>query len=92
MESIHKTRWPAWNDNWVMGGQEYEQVKYFIEEVDAIRKEKKEKGLRYKDVLDTYILRTTLDMTCLREKLKIIFSIREITTRLQLLPTRDHTV
>src|SRR2546421_3541477 len=78
MKSIHKTRWPAWNDNWVMGGQEYDQVKYFIEEVDAIRKEKKEKGLRYKDVLDTYILRTNLDMTCLREKLKIIFSIREI--------------
>ena len=92
IKSIHKTRWPAWNDNWVMGRQEYEQVNYFIEEVDAIRKEKKEKGLRYKDVLDTYILRTTLDMTCLREKLKIIFSIREITTRLQLLPTRDHTV
>src|SRR5947209_7863025 len=92
MKSIHKTRWPAWNDNWVMGGQEYEQVKYFIEEVDTIRKEKKVKGLRYKDVLDTYILRTNLNMTCLREKLKIIFSIQEITTRLQLLPTRNHTV
>ena len=78
MESIHKMRWPAWSDNWVMGGQEYDQVKYFIEEVDAIRKEKKEKGLRYKDVLDTYILRTNLDMPCLREKLKIIFTIREI--------------
>jgi hypothetical protein len=49
-----------------------------LEEIDAIRKEKKEKGLRYKDVLDTYRLRTEIDTTSLIEKLKIIFNIQKI--------------
>jgi len=55
-----------------------------LEEIDAIRKEKKEKGLRYKDVLDTYRLRTEIDTTSLIEKLKIIFSIQKIN------PTEDN--
>jgi len=78
VESIHKTRWPECNNGWIMGEQAYEQMKYFIEEVDAIRKEKKEKGLRYKDVLDIYTLKTEMGMASLREKLQIIFSIQEI--------------
>ncbi len=76
--SIHKTQWPEWNNNWIMEEQEYEQMKHLLEEIDAIRKEKKEKGLRYKDVLDTYRLRTEIDTTSLIEKLKIIFSIQKI--------------
>ena len=76
--SIHKTQWPEWNSNWIMDEQEYEQMKHLLEEIDAIRKEKKEKGLRYKDVLDTYRLRTEIDTTSLIEKLKIIFSIQKI--------------
>ena len=76
--SIHKTQWPEWNTNWIMEEQEYGQMKYLLEEIDAIRKEKKEKGLRYKDVLDTYRLRTEIDTTSLIEKLKIIFSIQKI--------------
>jgi len=76
--SIHKTQWPEWNSNWVMVEQEYERMKHLLEEIDAIRKEKKEKGLRYKDVLDTYRLRTEIDTTSLIEKLKIIFSIQKI--------------
>ena len=61
-----------------MEEQEYEQMKYLLEEIDAVRKNKKEKGLRYKDVLDTYSLRTEIDTTSLIEKLKIIFSIQKI--------------
>ena len=82
--SIHKTQWPEWNSNWIMDEQEYEQMKHLLEEIDAIRKEKKEKGLRYKDVLDTYRLRTEIDTTSLIEKLKIIFSIQKIN------PTEDN--
>ena len=82
--SIHKTQWPEWNTNWIMEEQEYGQMKYLLEEIDAIRKEKKEKGLRYKDVLDTYRLRTEIDTTSLIEKLKIIFSIQKIN------PTEDN--
>ena len=67
-----------------MDEQEYEQMKDLLEEIDAIRKEKKEKGLRYKDVLDTYRLRTEIDTTSLIEKLKIIFSIQKIN------PTEDN--
>jgi hypothetical protein len=55
-------------------------MKHLLEEIDAIRKEKKEKGLRYKDVLDTYRLRTEIDTTSLIEKLKLIFSIQKIDT------------
>ncbi len=76
--SIHKTQWPEWNSNWIMDEQEYEQMKHLLEEIDAIRKERKEKGLRYKDVLDTYRLRTEIDTTSLIEKLKIIFNIQKI--------------
>ena len=82
--SIHKTQWPEWNSNWIMDEQEYEQMKHLLEEIDAIRKEKKEKGLRYKDVLDTYRLRTEIDTTSLIEKLKIIFNIEKID------PTEDN--
>ena len=82
--SIHKTQWPEWNSNWIMEEQEYEQMKYLLEEIDAIRKKKKEKGLRYKDMLDTYRLRTEIDTTSLIEKLKIIFSIQKID------PTEDN--
>jgi len=82
--SIHKTQWPEWNNNWIMEEQEYEQMKHLLEEIDAIRKEKKEKGLRYKDVLDTYRLRTEIDTTSLIEKLKLIFSIQKID------PTEDN--
>lgn len=76
--SIHKTRWPVWNSDWIMDEKEYEQMVHFLEEIDAIRKEKKEKRLRYKDVLDAYSLRTGIDTMSLIEKLKVIFSIREI--------------
>ncbi len=82
--SIHKTQWPEWNSNRIMDEQEYKQMKHLLEEIDAIRKEKKEKGLRYKDVLDTYRLRTEIDTTSLIEKLKLIFSIQKID------PTEDN--
>ena len=76
--SIHKTQWPEWNNNWIMDEQEYEQMKHLLEEIDAIKKERKEKGLRYKDMLDTYRLRTEIGTTSLIEKLKIIFNIQKI--------------
>jgi len=61
-----------------MDEQEYEQMKHLLEEIDAIKKERKEKGLRYKDMLDTYRLRTEIGTTSLIEKLKIIFNIQKI--------------
>jgi len=75
-KSIHLTSWPKTDDNWKMNTKLLKEVKYFIEEIDNIRKEKSEKGLRFKDALKHYKLKTKMDWKVFGKKLEKILNVK----------------
>jgi valyl-tRNA synthetase len=76
--SIHKNEWPEFKKDWELEKKELEGMKYFIEEIDNIRKERAGKGLKYKDELENYKIQTKIDKDLFGEKLKKILRIREL--------------
>ncbi len=73
-KSIHQTGWPEPNQDWTMDKKEAEEIDCFIQEIDAIRKEKADKKLRFKDVLEDYSPKTKVNLDIFKKKLeKMLF-------------------
>lgn len=75
IESIHRTSWPKAEDGWRMDEAGIEQVEAFIREVDAARKEKSARGLRFKDVMPDYTIQNGIDRGLFGEKLQKMLNI-----------------
>ena len=73
--SLHLTPWPKTNRNWQLKKDELQEIEYFIEEIDTVRKEKSSKGLSMKAPLDGYIPKTKVDIKRFGEKLERILRV-----------------
>ncbi|MBD3208300.1 MAG: valine--tRNA ligase [Candidatus Nealsonbacteria bacterium] len=74
-KSIHKSSWPSPTEQWKVSPKERQKMKYFIEEIDAIRKEKSEKGVHIKTPLKNYSPKTKVDLDVFGDKLREMLNI-----------------
>lgn len=74
--SIHQTTWPEINKNWKLDKKNLKEMEYFIEEMDEIKKEKADRGSRFKDVLSDYSPKTKVNLDIFGNKLQKIFNVK----------------
>jgi valyl-tRNA synthetase len=74
--SIHRSNWPEVMSDWKMNAADLDLVEQFIREVDAGRKEKATRGLRFKDEMPDYLIQGAMDRKIFGDKLRKVLNVK----------------
>jgi len=70
IKSVHICNYPVAKEEWKLSREELTEFELFLKEIDCIRKEKTEKGYTYKQVLEGYKPKTSVNVAKFGKKLE----------------------